>query len=188
MRNAAIFLIIVTIITFVVVARIRGKKARAKASPEVYTGLRSLALNTSRAEFGFPATSKSTEPWGVIMDWGANDWTATVVAFSDGNASVYLSNGGGFIGGSQSHETIRNAAKKMLAAAIECQHLASATESFPLPQRDGVIFYFRTDDGVFTASASATELAAGRHPLSKLGSAAQDVITQYRLIRPEPQK
>ena len=117
------------------------------------------------------------------MDWGVTQGTATVVAFSDGHASVYLSSGGGFLGGGENHEAVRNAAKHMVAAAAECQSLARPTTSYPLPGRARIILYFLTDAGVFTASASQEELAGHRSPLSKVGQAAQDVITQYRLLQ-----
>jgi len=116
------------------------------------------------------------------MDWGLTEGTATVVAFSDGNASVYLSSGGGSIGGA-SHESIRKAAQKMVAIAAECQPQAHATTTYPRPQHSQVIFYLLTDVGVFTANAPQEELSSHRHPLSKLGDAGQDIITQYRLIQ-----
>jgi hypothetical protein len=54
------------------------------------------------------------------MDGGVDNGTVTVVAFSDGTASVYLSIGGGFIGG-KSHEAVRKAADQMVAAAVGCR-------------------------------------------------------------------
>jgi hypothetical protein len=56
------------------------------------------------------------------------------------------------------------------------------TETYPLP-RGHVTFYALTDAGVFTASASQDELSSHRHAFSKLADAAQDIITQYRLIQ-----
>jgi hypothetical protein len=116
------------------------------------------------------------------MDWGMDRGTATVIAFSDGSASVYLSSGGGFIGG-KSQEAVRKAAQEMVAAAAECLAQAHATTSYPLPQRGEVIFYLLTDEGVFAASAPVQELMSGRHGLSRLGGAAQNVITQYSNVQ-----
>jgi hypothetical protein len=78
-----------------------------------------LALQITREKDGLAATFVPTERWGVIMDWVVSNATATVIAFSDGHASIYLSTGGGFIGGGESHESVRNAAKKMVAIAAE---------------------------------------------------------------------
>jgi hypothetical protein len=77
----------------------------------VYLGLRNLTLGITRQKAGLAATVGPTEPWGVIMDWVVSQATATIVAFPNGHA----------IGGGESHESMRNAAKKMVAVAVECQ-------------------------------------------------------------------
>jgi hypothetical protein len=152
------------------------------AQRDTYQALRNLALQSSRAKLGLPPTSTPTQPWGVIMDWGLNDGIATTVAFSDGNASVYLSTGGGFLGGAP-HESILKAAKNMVAIAAECQPQTHTTAVYPLPQQSKVYFYLLTDAGVFTASAGQEDLSNHRHPLWQLGEAGQAIITQYRLIQ-----
>jgi len=117
------------------------------------------------------------------MDWVVSNATATIVAFSDGHASIYLSTGGGFIGGGESHESVRNAAKRMVAVAVECQPHTYATSEYPLPQKQSeMLFYLLTDSGIFTASASKEDLSNHHHSLSKLHDAAQGIITEYRLI------
>jgi ribosomal protein L30E len=117
------------------------------------------------------------------MDWVVSNATATVIAFSNGRASIYLSTGGGFIGGGESHESVRNAAKKMVAVAVECQPHTHATSEYSLPQKqDEIVFYLLTDAGIFTATASKEDLSSHHRPLSKLHDAAQGIITEYRLI------
>jgi hypothetical protein len=162
---------------------VRLSATSQRPNPEVYLGLRNLMLQGSRAKFGIPAFSKPTQPYGVLMDWGIPAGSATVVALADGTTSVYLSSGGGFLGGGQSHETIRAAAKKAVEIADEVQPLMQATTSYPLPQRGQVTFYLLTDAGVFTASAPDEDLRSHRSPLYKLGDAAQAIITEYRLIQ-----
>jgi hypothetical protein len=150
---------------------------------DVYLGLRDMALGITRQKAGLPATFAATEPWGVIMDWVVSHATATITAFSDGHASIYLSTGGGFIGG-ESHESVRNAAKKMVAVARVCQPHTHATSEFPLPQKqDEVLFYLLTDAGIFSADALKEDLSNYHHPLWQLHDAAQGVITEYRLIQ-----
>jgi len=147
-----------------------------------YLSLREQALHLKRDNIGLPVPSNPKEPWAAIMDWGVTNGTATVVAISDGTASVYISSGGGFIGGGQSHEPIRKAAQKMVSVAAEIQPQMRAAQAYPLPQLGQVTFYVLTDSGVFTTNAPQEELSSHRHLLSKLGDAAQDIITQYRLI------
>jgi len=154
------------------------------APKDVYLGLRNMALGMTREKAGLPATFAATEPWGVIMDWVVSQATATIIAFSNGHASIYLSAGGGFIGGGESHESVRNAAKKMVAVARVCQPHTHSTSEYPLPQKqDEVLFYLLTDAGIFTADALKEDLSNYHHPLWQLHDAAQSVITEYRLTQ-----
>lgn len=190
MKVAAIVLAAV-ILVLALTAWIAGKKLKrsnpsvAAGSPkhnqnDIYPELRNQILNSSRSELGLTKTSDPKRPWGVVMDWGLTDGTATVIALSDGEASVYLSGGSGYIGG-QTHEAIRKAAQNVVSMAAEFQPKMHATTTYPLPQSGDVTFYILTDNGTFTASASEEDLKKNRNPLTKLANAAQDVITQYRL-------
>ncbi len=105
----------------------------------------------------------------------------TVLALSDGNASIYLSTGGGFIGG-MGHQSIRQAAVNMVRVAGTLGPQMTPTKTFPLPERGRTIFYVLTDAGVRTGSATDDELRQQRHALAPLFFAGQGVITQYRLL------
>lgn len=160
----------------------KSKSSTGKADPAIYLELRDLALHNSPAPPD--AANKPNEPFAVIMDWGITESTATIAAFADGSASIYLSSGGSFIGGGQSHESIRNLANQMVGIAGETMPLMQRTTSYPLPRQGHVIFYARTPSGIFTASASEAELKTHRNSLSKLGDTAQAIITEYRRIQP----
>jgi len=56
----------------------------SKALPDVYNGLRTQMLQSSRSKLNLPQASTPKTPWGVVMDWGVTKGTATVVALSDG--------------------------------------------------------------------------------------------------------
>lgn len=161
----------------------QSQQAAKKVEPKIYFGLRETMLRSTRDKLGIPAPTTPVEPWGVLMDWGVPAGSATVVAMSDGNASIYLSSGGGFLGGGQSHESIRNAAKQTVEVAKTVQSLTHSTTEYPLPGRGQVNFYLLTDSGVFTGSASDEDLQSHRSPLCRLGDAAQNVITEYRRIQ-----
>ncbi len=117
-----------------------------------------------------------------MTDWGDAQGTTTVVAVADGSASVYRSNGGGSIGGGQSHESIRTAALKTVELAAAAQPLMHATKEYPLAARGQVSFYVVTDAGVFTASASQDDLENNRSPYSRLATAARNIIEEYRRV------
>ena len=167
---------------FLIRARAQSRPPQGKADPAKYQVLRNQALGWSRTALGLPAPSVPTEPWGVVMDISFEDGGSyTIVAVADGNASIYLSSGGGFIGGI-GHESVRTAAKAMVAAAKTFQPKTTLTTSFPLPKAGDTAFYLLTDSGVFTTSASEEALGEKRHELHPLFYAGQEVVTQYRLI------
>lgn len=121
------------------------------------------------------------------MDWGVPNGTATVLAMSDGSASVYLSSGGGYLGGI-GQEPIRKAAQRAVDAARELQSKMSPAAGYPLPDQGQVVFYVLTDSGVLTASTTQQMLSTHQDPFSKLGDSMQNVITQYRLWSEQREK
>lgn len=154
----------------------------ARADPAVYPVMREQALTATRAKFGLPGTLDRLEPWGVVMDIAFQDGGSyTTIAFSDGSASIYLSSGGGFIGGHE-HEAVNKAARRVVQLAARFQPQLTPTPVFPLPAAGMVTFYVLTDAGVLTGSAPEEELGMQRDPLWPLFHAAHEVITQYRLI------
>src|SRR5256885_2198980 len=97
------------------------KDKHSGAQPDTYIALRNQALQTTREKIALPAPARATDPWAAMIDWALPEGTTTVVSISDGTASVYLSSGGGFIGGGQSHESIRQAAQDAVATAAAVQ-------------------------------------------------------------------
>jgi hypothetical protein len=148
------------------------------ARADVYHSLRAQAFKTTRSQLGPITNSDPNAPWGVIMDWIVPDASVTVVALADGTASVYLSNGGGFIGG-QGLMPIRTAAQVAVLVAAKVQEAFKPTAEYPLPSRGTVAFYLLGDAGVTSAAVTEAELGAG-HPLARLGNAMQAIITGYR--------
>jgi hypothetical protein len=155
------------------------------APKEIYLNLRSQALHGSRDRWKqFPMVDPA-KPWGIVMDWVVQRGICTVLALADGTASLYFSNGGGYIGG-QFQETINRAAKDAVGLAADCLSTAELTTNFPLPENGQVFFYLLADKGVFVTNATEQELKAGGHRLLKLANAMQEVIAQYRLKYPKP--
>jgi len=162
----------------------RSQELRAPASerPNTYLALRSQILNSQRPKTGSSIPDSPNEPWAVVMDWGVGSGTATVVAVSDGTASIYYSSGGGSIGGGYARPSIRDAALHAVSVAGKFLDHMQLAERFPLPEMGGVAFFVLTGMGVFTAKASVDLLSANRHPLSELGNAMQAIVTQYRVM------
>ena len=121
------------------------------------------------------------QPFGVVADIGFDGGSATVVALLNGSASIHLSGGGGYTGGS-GHEGVASAAKRAVQAARSATGAMHPTRTFPLPTAGNVTFYVLTSRGVMTASSPEDEIVETTNLLRSLYMAVQDVITQYRLI------
>jgi hypothetical protein len=127
------------------------------------------------------ADASDKTPASVIMDDHVGDAIASVMSSTGGDASIYLSSGGGMIGG-VGHANVRSAAVAFTKAALEHKTAMVATTSFPYPEPGKVRFYLRTREGVFFAEAPRADLIAGTHPLAALFRAGQEVITQFRAV------
>lgn len=171
----------VIVVGAAVLVRARAQEPR-KADPAMYTGLRNQALSISRSSIGLPS-SKPTAPVAVLMDVGADGYTFTTVAVPDGTASIYLSNGGGFIGGGQKYETVQSAALEMVRIAEASLGTMTIVKNFPTPRAGHTTFYVVTDAGVYSADIATKNVEETRHPLYALYAAGQNIIAQYRLTQ-----
>ena len=101
------------------------------------------------------------------MEFAVEAGSATVVAFEDGSASVYFSNGAGFIGG-KDFASIRDAARLMVAATLPLERAMKRVDSFPLPSRPWVVFYALTDAGILSSQQIYADLRNPAHPFNEL--------------------
>ena len=143
---------------------------------DVYSGLRAQALQLTAAQVG-----AADAVFGVLMETGYPEAVVSLLALSDGTASLYFSNGGGIIGAG-GHRGPAVAARSLVAfVAHNLDHLGKAVE-YPLPRPGHTRFYVLTSDGVLTADALEREFGENRnrHVLSPLFYAAQELITEIR--------
>ena len=149
---------------------------------KVYIELRKQALEMSPASIVGAVASDNIRPWGILMETGyPQGVVATLVSFATGDASLYLSTGGGVIGGI-AQESIGNAAKRFVSMAQHHTDRMETATSFPLPDPGKVRFYVLTHEGVLTAETDGQELGRGKSDLSPLFYAGQDVITELRIL------
>ena len=146
-----------------------------KTDPAVYSQMRRQALEIQLPNLPREAVHVA------LMDWHVDKGTVTVVAAADGSASLYLSSGGGYIGGSEKVPAIRDAALHAVALATSLRFYFQRTETSPLPSLGDVTFYITTGTGVSRAVAAESKLRAGADPLAGLSGAMQRIVTEYRL-------
>jgi hypothetical protein len=141
---------------------------------ETYLALRERALSLRKEDLD-AGTAALYRLWAVVMDAGLARGTATVVAVADGSSSLYLSSGGGYLGGG-GNPSVRHAALACIAEAATRMSDMQRASDRALPGLGDTVFYVLTDSGVLTARASGQALAQGNHPLSKLFSHEQELI------------
>jgi hypothetical protein len=100
----------------------------------------------------------------------------------DGTTSLYFSNGGGFIGAG-AHATVAEASLRWLASGQEFLPELSVIADPQLPTVGMTQFVAVTFGGLRATDAPENELGEGRHTLSPLFYAGQEVITQIRLTQ-----
>ena len=147
----------------------------------MYPALRHQALSTKRTKVGIPAPPPEAPAWGILMETGYPETTATLLALSDGTTSLYFSSGGGVIGG-HAHQSVRQANVALLETANQYYQHLKPSESFPVPATGHTLFYVLTDSGVLSGGGREDDLGHGRHPLSPLFHAGHQVIAQLRLM------
>jgi hypothetical protein len=150
---------------------------KATNNPAVYIKLREHVLTMP-----LPAKKDQTILM-LVMDWYLTSSRASVVAVFDGSASIYLGNGGGFLGGAQESIAIRTAAVQAVKVAELALANFQPVQAADLPDRGNVYFYARTESGLLRAVASEKHLSDATDPMTPLGTAMQNIITQYRLLQ-----
>lgn len=155
------------------------KKVDPKNNP--YQDIRNLALGATMEQIGVQFPSDQTKIYGVIMDWDVGEGTATLVAFLSGDASLYLSSGGGVIGGS-GHDNVKQAAAAFIKKADEYFSKTIKTDSTPLPGKDGVKFYFLTNKGKFVGQEEVKNFDNNSSQWLDLFEEGNKLITEIRMV------
>ena len=115
------------------------------------------------------------------MDMGFDEGCATLVALVDGSASLYLSSGGGTIGGGD-HKRVADAARRLISLTEEHLELIPRSTEDRLPANGSVVIHALTYDGRHAVEVVEDELGNNQHELSAVFFGAHDVITEIRLI------
>jgi hypothetical protein len=146
---------------------------------EVYAGLRRQVIDLQAGQLGDEFAQVPI--LALLMETGYEKAVATLVAVADGTTSLYFSTGGGIIGAG-AHESVALASRRWLEAGATFLEQLEPVADPPLPVPGQTQFVAVTNDGIRAAVALEEDLGGNRHPLSPLYYAAQEVITQVRLI------
>jgi hypothetical protein len=143
--------------------------------------LRKKMLSSKAAAVGISPSKECSKVFAVAMDWPVGKEIVTVIGVCDGNASLYTTSTFGVIGG-VAHENVRIAAKEFVKTAAQSYELTKPTKEYPYPPVGFLRFYLLCFDGVRVVTADVNSVVAGENPLSRLGSKAQRLIAELRLV------
>ncbi|MES1244529.1 MAG: hypothetical protein ABUT39_23185 [Acidobacteriota bacterium] len=162
------------------------KVVKPKDPPEVvYANLRKKILETPRESLGLPGEpgeAKPMEPYGLVMEMGISDSAVMLACFANGDAGVYCQTGGGMKGG-LAHESVRKAAKELIAQAEKALPKMARYTGQPTPAAGRVRFYVLTGRGLGTSETDREALADPGNPLGPLFYSGQEVVSQMREVQ-----
>jgi hypothetical protein len=145
-----------------------------------YLDMRKMALTVTAKQLGLQIPKDSIKVYGIISDLDMDGGTATVVTYLTGDASIYLSSGGGFIGARQ-YKSVQKVTKEF----VENGHLISFKgkqfENFDLPSNGNANFYFLSNMGQTRIIESISKMESGESEYSKLFAELNNVMTEIRL-------
>ncbi len=179
MRRIAIAAVILALAGCGRETNVSKESAPPEESPGV--GLRQMVLTTSAEKLGFSADADFPTVYGVLTEWDIDGVTATVMSLRDGTASLYTTSTFGIIGG-QGHESVRQAAARHVKTANQFAKSGKPVTEFAYPKSGQVFYYLLTYNGVQLVTGDMTAIERGPDPTRPLFAAAQDVLTELRLI------
>ena len=145
-----------------------------------YMGLRGQIFNSNPEQIGVTSTIDE-KAYAVVMDVSLGpDGTMTLISIIDGNASIYLSSGGGVIGG-VAHDAVRKAAIDFVNVGEKYISKMDPADSFPLPKIDNARFYVLTNKGKYSIEDQMEKIENGNSVLGSFFYAGDKVITELRL-------
>lgn len=142
--------------------------------------LRNQAFAVTFEQLGLSLPKDKTVVYGVVMDWEMDGATATTVAYQTGDASLYLSSGGGVIGGGQ-HQNVNSAAKEFVSLAQTFIDNTIKTETKPLPNKNVVKFYLLTNKGIYVGQEEMKNFENNSSNWLRLFEEGNKVISELRM-------
>lgn len=162
-----------------ILKKLFGKKYCHQDLPGV--NLRAKALSTPANKLGFSPDDDFPLAYGVLTDWDIEGVTATVMSMRDGTASLYTTSTFSIIGG-HAHDNVRAAAGQYFKLAEQFIENGKSVNEFTYPKSGQVYFYILAYDGVRRCVGNEDDIENGSDLTYPLFAAAQDVLTNLRLV------
>lgn len=157
------------------------KPDKPVTSPSEMMRLMRLAWLTRKPAMEGSPEAAQDKVMAVVMDWPLDGQVVTVLASSEGDASVYTTGTFGMTGGI-GHETVRKAAVAFVASAQKHVAMTSPASDLGYPSRREIRFYFVMPRSTRVVTLPEDELQKPGSPASELFAHGQRVLTELRVV------
>lgn len=109
---------------------------------------RKKSLSITPKDLGLHIPDSQTVVYGIILDWYLGNGVAYISAYENGNASMFISTGGGRAGDA-SNPNLKATVDTYLQKGQAAFSKAFPTTATPLPDKKSIRFYFLTNKGTY---------------------------------------
>jgi hypothetical protein len=159
----------------------RDMTSAPKLEPS-FADMRRMLISAKPADLGMQPTARLPRVWAAMMEMRLEHGYVTVASLADGTTSLYMSSGGGILGGGE-HQAVQVATFSFLGAVEAGLDKLSPVAEPPLPAPGTIRLHALTYWSPGTLEAPEAEVMEGRHPLGWMFDAGNDVVTQLRLLQ-----
>lgn len=132
-----------------------------------------------------PNAQQASHVLGVVCEFTIERAIVLIVGFRSGDASLYLSTGGGVIGG-VGHQNVREAAAALCACAEKLvKGLPPQTVAPPSPDVGDIVFSVLTPEGILVIREAQSDVQGLSHRLHDLYLAMHELISALRMADPD---
>jgi len=150
-----------------------------KSQENIYSDLRKMAFSTTTEQLELTDLSDD-KVFGLITEMAMHPGTSTIVGYLSGDASIYLSTGGGFIGGG-SHEDINLKVREIIDQIQKFSKKAHKIEIAELPKENEINFNFLTKKGVYQIKVNIKEIMNEKSEYTDLYKEVDKIMTLIRI-------
>jgi hypothetical protein len=148
---------------------------------DIYLGLRNKALTLQLGPMKTEEVIDAAKVWGLLVESAFPKQIMTLATFADGTSSVYLSNGGAFIGWGKSAEPLETS-RALLTLANQLSAYCQPAAEFPLPRLGYTRFHLKSSAGISSLEVSQPDLENDRHPMAPLFHKANRLVVQIHTL------
>lgn len=160
---------------------VKEQSPQKKPTDSPYLGLRKQVLSLKPQDLNLDLPLDKEIVFGVVLEFGTADGSATIISLSTGDASMYTSGGGGIIGGA-SHQNVNKAALAFVSSA-QNYFAKMGPENIDIPKPNHIKFHVLTNKRHYSFEGPESEITSEKSEWADLFYKGNDVITQLRLIK-----